>query len=281
MATLELTRVDGLGNDFFLIDRTAANLRDPEGELERLREQAPRICERSGGVDGLLVVGPPWTPDGIASMLVINRDGSRPEMCGNGLRCVALWLGHRRGLREVPIDTDAGLRRCEVVSMAPDGLHGEVLVDMGPARDLGKVRPAAASGRTFRAVSVGNPHAVAFVSPQDDPEALARDLGPRVETDPAFPERTNVELGRVEPDGRLTLWVWERGCGITRACGTGASAAAAAAVLEGLAPPGVPMRVRLPGGELRIRVPEDRDHGIEMIGPARIAHTEHAPLETA
>jgi diaminopimelate epimerase len=279
VAAIELTRVDGLGNDFFLIDRIAAETEDSESTLDLLREQAARLCERSGGVDGLLIVGPPWTPDGIASMLVINRDGSRPEMCGNGLRCVALWLGHRRGLRKVPIDTDAGLRRCEVVNMAPDGRHGEVLIDMGPARDLGEVQPTAASGLTFRAISVGNPHAVAFVSAQDDPEALARELGPRVETDPVFPERTNVELCRVEPDGSLTLCVWERGCGITRACGTGASATAAAAVLEGLARRAVPIQVRLPGGDLRIRVPEDPDHGIEMIGPARIGHTEQASLE--
>lgn len=277
MAAIELTKVDGLGNCFFLLDRTDASLGRPE--LDFLREQAPRLCERSGGVDGLLIVGPPWTSDGVASMLVINRDGSRPEMCGNGLRCVALWVGRRHGLREVPIDTDAGLRRCEVVSMARDAQHGEVLVDMGPARDLGEVRPAAADDRTFRAISVGNPHAVAFVSAQDDPETLARELGPRVESDPAFPERTNVELCRVEPDGKLTLCVWERGCGITKACGTGASATAAAAVLEGLAKRGVPIPVRLPGGELRIRVPDDPDHGIEMIGPARIEHTERVELQ--
>jgi diaminopimelate epimerase len=280
VAAICLTRVDGLGNCFFLIDLTAADPSSPEVGLDLLREQAPRLCKLGGGVDGLLIVGPPWTPGGIASMLVINRDGSRPEMCGNGLRCVALWVGHGRGLRQVPIDTDAGLRRCEVMSMAADGKHGEVMVDMGPARDLGEIRPASASGRTFRAISVGNPHAVAFVSAKDDPEALARDLGPRVETDPAFSEGTNVELCRVEPDGRLTLCVWERGCGITRACGTGASATAAAAVLEGLARRGTPIRVRLPGGELRIRVPDDPDLGIEMTGPARIEHTERADLET-
>jgi len=280
VAAIELIKVDGLGNRFFLIDQTTVDLEDPKGTLELLRGQAARLCERSGGVDGLLIVGPPWTSDGIASMLVINRDGSRPEMCGNGLRCAALWVGHRRGLRRGPIDTDAGLRRCEVVSVAADGRHGEVLVDMGPARDLGEVHPAAASGRPFRAISVGNPHAVAFVSDDDDLEVLARDLGPRVETDPVFPEGTNVELCRVERDGRLTLCVWERGCGITQACGTGASATAAAAVLEGLARRGVPIRVRLPGGELLIRVPEEPGRGIEMIGPARIEHTESADLET-
>ena len=96
---------------------------------------------------------------------------------------------------------------------------------------------------------------------------LARTLGPLVETDPQFPARTNVEFARHEADGSLTLWVWERGCGITAACGTGACATLAAAVAGGLAPTGLPVRVQLPGGPLLVRLDDDR---VWMTGPARV-----------
>jgi diaminopimelate epimerase len=194
-------------------------------------------------------------------MLVVNHDGSRPEMCGNGLRCVALHLADSPAT--LYVDTDAGVRLCHV---RPDatGQAGEVEVDMGGAEPLGARTVA---GRRFATFSLGNPHAVAFVAAGEDPEQLARTLGPVVETDRQFPARTNVEFARREPDGTLTLWVWERGCGITAACGTGACATLAAAVAEGLAPSGASVRVRLPGGLLRVRLDDGRAW---MTGPARV-----------
>jgi diaminopimelate epimerase len=118
---------------------------------------------------------------------------------------------------------------------------------------------------------MGNPHAVAFVGPHEDAEALARRIGPGVERAPEFPEGTNVELARVQPDGSVVLWVWERGCGITQACGTGACATAVAAARRGLLPTDEPITVHLPGGPLEIRVPADPMAGVRMRGPARVA----------
>ena len=261
--SLTFRKVEGLGNDFLLIDRTDRTVAEVEAEVERLQPHARALCDRRTGVgaDGLLVVGPgPEGADG--SMLVINHDGSRPEMCGNGLRCVAQHLAalHARG--DLVVMTDAGLKRCVVTG---SGTKVEVGVDMGPGEDLGP--RSVASGRAFHAVSMGNPHAIAFVD--EDPEALARTEGPDAEVDPVFPDRTNVEFARMRDDG-LTLWVWERGCGITQACGTGACATACAAVWAGLHAPGIPLAVDLPGGRLWITVPEDRSAGVHMRGPARV-----------
>ncbi len=275
---LPFVKVEGLGNDFLLIDLSRpgdgpldpqpgrlAPAPDPDAlaaHLTALQRDAPALCDRRTGVggDGLLIVAPPQRPDSAATMLVINHDGSRPEMCGNGLRCVALFVAG--GPSTLRIDTDAGPRLCHV--RARTSSEGEVEVDMGPAEPLGTRLVA---GRSFAAFSLGNPHAVAFVGPGEDPEQLARALGPQVERDPQFPARTNVEFARREPDGSLTLWVWERGCGITAACGTGACATLAAAVAQGLAPADLPVRVQLPGGPLTVRLTAGH---VLMTGPARL-----------
>ncbi|MCX4244697.1 diaminopimelate epimerase [Paraliomyxa miuraensis] len=268
MAELVFTKVEGLGNDFLLVDRRSASVDAVEHELRALSALAPRACDRRTGVggDGILVLGPPREDGHDASMWVINHDGSRPQMCGNGLRCVALVVAGT-GTREVTIDTDAGPRRCRVTADAIDA--GEVEVDMGPGVELGEHRPTAGEGRTFTGISMGNPHAVTFVGPSEDPEALARRIGPGVERSPEYPEGTNVELAQVRSDGVL-LWVWERGCGITQACGTGACATAVAAVRAGLQPSEAPIAVHLPGGSLEIRVPAEPSQGVRMRGPARV-----------
>ncbi len=268
MAHLRFIKVEGLGNDFLVLDRRDATVESVEAELSSLMELAPRACHRRTGVggDGILVLGPPRVTGHDASMWVVNHDGSRPEMCGNGLRSVAL-VAAGAGEHALTIDTDAGPRLCQVV--APSAREADVDVDMGPGQSLGERTPSAADGRTFDAVSMGNPHAIAFTTEGEDPETLARTIGPGVERDPVFPEGTNVELCRVEPEG-LRLWVWERGCGITEACGTGACATAVAAVRRGLAPADTPVTVFLPGGPLEIRVPADPAAGVRMRGPARV-----------
>jgi diaminopimelate epimerase len=203
-------------------------------------------------------------------------------MCGNGLRCVALVIAHREGVTCLEVDTDAGTRACVIVEAGEGGRTGRVRVDMGPARDGGEHRPKAAPHLVFRAVSVGNPHAAAPAPADADPATLVRNLGPWVEHDEAFPGGTNVEFWRAEPDGSLSVWVWERGCGITQACGTGACAAAVAARLEGAVAAGEPLLVRLPGGEMIVRVPEDPAEGVEMTGPARVVFSGRAfPAELA
>ena len=268
MAHLRFIKVEGLGNDFLVLDRRDATVETVEAELSTIMELAPRACHRRTGVggDGILVLGPPRVAGHDASMWVVNHDGSRPEMCGNGLRCVAL-VAAGAGEHALTIDTDAGPRHCQV--SAPSAREADVDVDMGPGLSLGERTPSAAAGRTFDAVSMGNPHAIAFTTEGEDPETLARTIGPGVERDPVFPEGTNVELCRVEPQG-LRLWVWERGCGITEACGTGACATAVAAVRRGLAPAQIPVTVFLPGGSLEISVPDDPAAGVRMRGPARV-----------
>lgn len=262
--SLTFRKVEGLGNDFLLIDRTALPWDALEAEVAALQPLAPALCDRRTGVggDGLLVVGS--GPDGTdGSMLVINHDGSRPEMCGNGLRCVAQHLAELCGRNTLLVQTDAGPKTCEVTGR---GREVEVGVNMGPGQDLGT--RTVAGGRAYQAVSMGNPHAIAFV--EEDPQTVCRTEGPAAETDPVFPDRTNVEFALMGKDG-MTLWVWERGCGITQACGTGACAAACAAVWSGRHEPGQPLAVDLPGGRLWITVPQDRAGGVHMRGPARIA----------
>ncbi|MCA9653293.1 MAG: diaminopimelate epimerase [Myxococcales bacterium] len=269
MPTMAFRKVEGLGNDFVLLDRRDATVEAIEQELRELSARAPMICNRRTGIggDGILLLGPPRDPAHHATMWVINFDGSRPEMCGNGLRCVAL-IAAGVGQHTLVVDTDAGPRRCTVTADRPT--HGEVEVDMGPGRSQGECSPAAAKGRPLERVSMGNPHAVSITDVYEDPEVLARSLGPSLERDPLFPEGTNVEFVRVQPDGSLLLWVWERGCGITDACGTGACATAVAVARRGLAPTDTPVAVHLPGGTLEIVVPSDPEAGVRMRGPARV-----------
>ncbi|MDC0671669.1 diaminopimelate epimerase [Nannocystis radixulma] len=271
-------KVEGLGNDFLLLDRRDASPAVLETLVAQLQAAAPALCDRRLGVggDGILLIAPPRTPEAAAMMIVVNHDGSRPEMCGNGLRCVALVVAG--SARELVIDTDAGPRACAVREYQSGTCpSGQVAIDMGPPALQG---PRDVGGRTFAAVSMGNPHAIAFVGPDEDPEALARGQGPAVERDPLFPGRTNVEFARVEPEGSITLWVWERGCGITSACGTGACATLAAAIAQGLAPYGRDVVVRLPGGPLVLR--QDRaGASITMTGPARVAFVGQVEVTAA
>lgn len=267
MASVSFRKVEGLGNDFVLLDRLDESPAQLERDLSWARANAARLCDRRTGIgaDGVLLVGP-GTGQTDASMIVVNADGSRAQMCGNGLRCVAAFVVERRGgAAEIRVETDAGVRACRVV---PAGEHSSVSVEMGAAELLGVQRPAAAEGRELLGVSMGNPHAVCFV--EAGAEALARALGPGIELDPVYqPEKTNVEFARLDADGSIELWVWERGVGITAACGTGACATAVAAVERGLCERGVAIDVRLPGGTLVITVPRDPAAAVQMVGPAR------------
>lgn len=250
-------KYEGLGNDFVVID--AAD----ESEVPTAR--ASTICDRHFGVgaDGVLLVLPPRRPDCDARMRVINADGSVPEMCGNGVRCVAIRLARARGQTAgaVRIDTDAGPCACEIID--GDG-QGSVTVDMGVVRVLGE-RIVDVDGQRLALVEVdaGNPHAVLFgVYDRSEVERF----GSRLAVHPAFPRGTNVEFARPASTG-IDLVVWERGVGITLACGTGACAAAAAAWGKGLAAEGAPLPIRLPGGRLDITT--DGEGRVMMRGPAR------------
>ena len=139
--SLTFRKVEGLGNDFLLIDRTGANAEALAVELEQLQAAAPGLCDRRTGVggDGLLIVGPAQAGTA-GSMIVINHDGSRPEMCGNGLRCVAQHLANLTGQRTLVVQTDAGPKACTVTG---EGQSVEVGVDMGAGVSLGSKQVAA------------------------------------------------------------------------------------------------------------------------------------------
>lgn len=265
--TFAFEKWEGLGNDFVLV--VAGRGRALASAASLRVETIVSVCDRKRGVgaDGILVV------EGLAEleprMVVFNADGSRPEMCGNGLRCVAAFVARSAaspmgGERALLVHTDAGPRRCAVRPSAEGDF--DVEVDMGPARLAGELQ-VRVDGRDhrFRSVDMGNPHAVTFV-PYD--EASLDALAPRIATSQAG--GTNVEFCAVrtaEP-GVIDVVVWERGVGRTLACGTGACAVAAVACDEGLAPFGSTVRVRLPGGELAIRV-DATSRAVSMRGPAR------------
>jgi diaminopimelate epimerase len=253
VARVRFQKYEGLGNDFILLELAPESL--APGVVERL-------CDRHFGIgaDGVLLVGPPSSAGSAATMTVVNADGSQPEMCGNGLRCVALFLAERQG-RDTAVfhvDTDAE-RSVARFSVARSR------VDMGRLVDLGSVDVTLDGRVRFSRISAGNPHAITFV-PYDPREI--DDVGPRVSALPVFAGGTNVEFARLAGDGSIDLVVWERGVGRTLACGTGACATVAAACLEGNRSFGEPTTVRLPGGSLEISVERD-SLAATMRGPAR------------
>jgi diaminopimelate epimerase len=291
---MRFAKYHGLGNDFLIVDLRGGAPAGPSVEDARA---AVALCDRHTGVggDGVLAVLPATTPGAHARMRVLNADGSEAEMCGNGIRTVVKYLHERDPALALPaltIDTGAGPLTCAV---APGGGRVDtVTVDMGrprlsrgeipmtgPADERCVAAPLTIEGRTLAvtAVSMGNPHAVAFVPESGAAlRALAEAIGPAIETHPWFPRRTNVELAHPRGDGHIELVVWERGCGITLACGTGACATAVAACLGGHARPGDELRVTLLGGDLAITVAPDYAT-VFMRGPAR--HVYDAELDLA
>ncbi len=258
MGALDFTKYEGLGNDFIVVD-----VDRPSDFDARI---VPALCDRRFGIgaDGVLLVLPPKV-DAAARMVVINADGSIPEMCGNGLRCVAVHVASARGLEdaELTLDTDAGPRRCVVSGRGravPD-----VEVEMGVVRLLGdRHLEVDSQSIDVSVVDAGNPHAVAF---RDVPQTDLATLGARIARDPSFARGTNVEFVRIR-DQEVEVFVWERGVGPTLACGTGACAAVAVAAARHLVPQDASVRVRLPGGVLHVR--HDATSGETLLtGPAR------------
>ncbi len=251
MTTTRFWKYHGLGNDFVVV----------EGPELMSRERAVRICDRrrGSGADGVLTVLPARR-GGAAYMHIYNSDGSVAAMCGNGIRCVARHLAETRGLDgEIEIETDAGPRRC-TVHRGAGGVEA-VTVDMGRARIEGTQDFVVGAERipTLR-ISMGTPHAVSLDGPEP---ARAPSLGPVIEA--MVPGGVNVGFGRASGSG-VDLVVWERGAGLTEACGTGACAAAVAAVHDGRISADRPVTVRLPGGALEIAVAPDLS--VRMKGPA-------------
>jgi diaminopimelate epimerase len=252
-------KYEGLGNDFVVVDATDERAIPPS--------EAAALCDRRLGVgaDGVLLVLPARDPLADLRMRVLNADGSIPEMCGNGVRCVALRAALARGWTDgtVRVETDAGLRACAVAGVDRAAGRGRVTVDMGLVRFLGH-RAIEIDGRpvVVALADAGNPHAV-LLGTFD--RANIEHLGPRIATHVSFPRGTNVEFALVGNDG-IDLVVWERGVGITLACGTGACATVAVACEKERRLRGAPVTVRLPGGALEITI--HGDGRATMTGPA-------------
>ena len=272
--SIAFSKYQGLGNDFILIDNRHSDtpIIDPE--------EAIIWCDRHFGIgaDGIIFVLPGQSGADY-TMRIFNSDGSEPEMCGNGIRCMAKFIAELEGKIDTEvtyqIHTLAGMITPEVM------IEGDVQVDMGEPRlsaaeiptSLGMVdeqvvnQSLEVNGQnwTVTCVSMGNPHCMTFV---DDAEAIElATIGPKFEHHPAFPQRTNTEFVQVIRPDYLRMRVWERGAGITLACGTGACATVVAAVLTGKSDR--TCTVELPGGCLQIHW-SLADNRVYMTGPAEL-----------
>jgi diaminopimelate epimerase len=266
MSTLRFHKYEGIGNDFVLIDGESAALVDPAG--------ARRLCDRHFGIgaDGVLLVTSATSAAASARMIIFNADGSRAEMCGNGLRCVALHLARIReeSRAEFVVDTDTGPLECDVDR---DGDVAHVLIGLGAGSFVGD-HTAQFDGKAvqFLRVSMGNPHAVTFGTQYTAAEI--DHFAPQLSA--TFPEGSNVEFANVIDPHTIELVVWERGVGRTLACGTGAAATVVAAAVRQRVPFGEKIEVRLPGGPLQIAVQEE-GLGVELRGPARRVFSGEVP----
>jgi diaminopimelate epimerase len=251
---------EGLGNDFVIIELPHDAPIPFAPEVTRL------LCDRHRGIgaDGILFIAQSSSGP---RMIVSNADGSRPEMCGNGLRCVAAYLASRSAENTTTtliVATDAGDKQCFVERLDD---HYAVTVDMGTAKQSGPLHvPLTGKTHSFTTIDIGNPHAITF-----DPAYTQSDIdivGPTIAT--SVPGGTNVEFCQVVSEGarpRIDVTVWERGVGRTLACGTGACAVAAAACDARHVAFEEPVDVALPGGILEITVHANRT--VQMKGPAR------------
>jgi len=264
MSELPFTKMHGLGNDFVVLDAR-------RGPIDLDEKRARAIADRRLGIgcDQILVIEPATGANGKADvfMRILNADGSEAEACGNGTRCVAAKVMAETGTEEIRIETRAGVLAAEAAG------DGNYAIDMGPVNLDWKDIPLAGETDTLHlgieagmlsdpaAVNVGNPHCVFFVD--DVAKVALEELGPEIETHDLFPERTNVEVAQILPNGSIRLRVWERGVGITRACGSGACATLIAASRRELMGRGG--LVILDGGALGIEWQENNH--VFMVGP--------------
>ena len=267
---LRFTKMHGCGNDYVYVNCFEEEVKDPVS-------LSIAISDRHFGVggDGLVLICPSDRAD--AKMRMFNADGSEGKMCGNAIRCVGKYLYDHGIVRKttVTIETLSGIKTLAL--FLKDGKVDSAQVNMGPAILIPSEIPVNLPGEqavavpvkiageehTITCVSMGNPHCIVFGG--DPYELDLPKIGPLFENDPLFPERVNTEFIEVLDDHTLNMRVWERGSGETWACGTGACAAAVAAVLNGFCKKGEDISVRLRGGELTIRY---TDEAVFMTGKA-------------
>ena len=268
-------KMQGLGNDFVVFDAR-------ESAIELNSTQAKALADRHFGIGcDTVVVIRPGSAEADATVLFYHADGTESESCINASRCVARLLLDERGQARVKLSTRGGMLVCS------DAGKGLVTVDMGEPRLDWQQVPVASAVDTVNfpldiggnsipvsAVSMGNPHCVLFVP--DAEKAPVTTLGPKIETLPFFPRRTNVEFAQIVDSATIRMRVWERGVGVTLACGTGACATAVAAIRRGLA--GRKVKLVLDGGTLAIEWREDDGH-VLMTGPTAIPFSGHVDLD--
>ena len=264
--TLRFTKMHGLGNDYLYV------YGEVPADIESLSQ---KLSDRhfGAGSDGMIYISPSSEAD--FKMRIFNADGSEAKMCGNGIRCVGKYV-YDKGYTDktsLTIETLSGIKTLQLSVMC--GKVRKVTVDMGKAEVGGDMLvDAGRKALVCTPVSVGNPHAVIFV---DDAEAVpVAELGPIIEKNKAFPGGVNVEFVQVIASDELRMRVWERGSGITMACGTGACASVSAAVKRGFCRPDTPVKVLLDGGSLRISVGTDGE--VTMTGPAETVYEGEAVI---
>lgn len=267
--TVKFTKMHGAGNDYIYVDTLLYSIPDPGAAA--IKWSAPHT---GIGSDGLVLIGKPSITSGADfSMRIFNADGSEAMMCGNASRCIGKYLYERKltDKTEIKLETLSGVKTLRL-HLAAGGTVESVTVDMLEPRlhvpeqyDESCLGELSASFRKFRGtfVSMGNPHFVTFVDDIDTID-IAR-YGSEMEHDAAFPQRCNIEFAQVMPDGTLRTRVWERGSGITMACGTGACATAVAAQITGRAQN--KSTIKMDGGTLLIEWNADDGH-VYMTGPA-------------
>lgn len=276
---IPFVKMEGLGNDFIVLHGIEDTL------AGKIALQAEELCDRRRGIgaDGVICVLP--SPEADFRMRIFNSDGSEAEMCGNGVRCFAhyLYMNSLTSKTDLTVDTLAGIigirkedNLYRVNMGAPHLSPGQIPVK-GEGDDF-IMREVKAGDRIFRvtAVSMGNPHAVIYADALTDDLVLG--CGPLLESHDLFPRRTNVEFIKVLSESEIQMRVYERGCGETQACGTGACAAAVSGILNGLH--GNEVTVHLPGGDLHITWDGDRTHPVYMTGPARTVFSGTVEVRT-
>ncbi len=254
---MRFTKMQGIGNDFIILEAQELSKTDLS-----YSELTKKMCNRNFGIgaDGLIIVNPPDVDSKCdVSWRIFNSDGSEPQMCGNGIRCFAKYV-YKKGIvnkKTFSVCTLAGMIVPEVLD------NQKIRVNMGsPILEASKIPVSIESldkvinypletddiKVNITAVSMGNPHCIIFT--EQDSAELAKKIGPELEKNEIFPEKTNVEFVKVICKDKIKVDVWERGCGITLACGTGACASVVAGVLNNFTEDSV--EVELPGGNLEI-----------------------------
>jgi len=257
---IKFTKMHGCGNDYIYINMMEQNVPNPQQAAIAWSDRYKGI-----GSDGLVLINQSPIPEADFTMRIFNADGSEAMMCGNASRCIGKYL-YERGLttqKQIRLLTKSGIKTLNL--HVNDGVVESVTVDMGEPvlEDERQFNPAFAKGlsKTALFVSMGNPHYVIFTDNVDQ----VGETGCALECHPAFPQRCNIEFAHIKSDGSIRTRVWERGSGITQACGTGACATTVAACLSGRA--GRQSQIVMDGGTLSIEWRESDNH-VYMTGPA-------------